>query len=361
MTSNRLRLIFALTAGVVSLALNFGLGAAIGAHDRSACADEPDAQAAKESEALPPNYLRPGADPWVIEFRGKYYWSQSNNATREIRLWESDSLDEPGKVRPIWQAPPRGPYSRELWAPEIHFIDGKFYVFFAADNGRNERHLTYVLVSENDDPYSEYRLEGPLYTGDDIEGKTQNRWAIDCTFFEWKGRRYVIWSGWEDDKDVQYLYIAEFATNPPRTISARVKICDNADYLWERVEERLGTRGLNEGPEILTTPNGRVFLSYSCGASWLPTYKIGLLELVGDDPTSPESWKKYPTPFFQSDQFQFGVGHGSFIKDRDGETRYVYHAKTDRAAGWNRKVFWRYVDFDEKGFPSVRYAAAPRH
>ena len=354
MKTHYLRLISAPFA-CLSLVLALSAGAAGRLASPRAFAEEPAATPDAADLALKPNYLRPGADPWVIEFRGKYYWSQSNNPTREIRLWKSNSLDEPGEVKPIWQAPPRGPYSRELWAPEIHFIDGKFYVFFAADNGRNERHLTYVLVSENDDPYSEYRLEGPLYTGDDIEGKTQNRWAIDCTYFERKGKRYAVWSGWEDDRDVQYLYIAEFAVDPPRTLTARVRICDNADYLWERVEERLGTRGLNEGPEILTAPNGRVFLSYSCGASWLPTYKIGLLELVGDDPMKPESWKKFPTPFFQSDAFQFGVGHGSFIVDPDGETRYVYHAKTDRSAGWSRNVFWRYVDFDDQGFPSIRY------
>lgn len=303
-----------------------------------------------------PHYLRPGADPWVIEHNGRYYWSQSNNPTREIRVWESNSLDEPGEVRAVWKAPPRGPYSRELWAPEIHFLDGRFYIFFAADNGRNENHLTYVLVSESDDPYSKYTLTGPLYTGDDIEGKTANRWAIDSTILEHKGNRYLIWSGWEDDRDIQYLYIAPLTLTPePQLTGARVRICDNADYLWERVEERLGTRGLNEGPEIVVSPKGRIFLSYSCGASWLPTYKVALLELVGDDPMTPEAWKKCPEPFFQSDEFQFGVGHGSFIQDKDGQWRYVYHAKKSRDPGWNRNVFWRYVDFGEDDFPKIRY------
>ena len=324
-------------------------------------ADEPTTEnAASEKtaaapERLKPKFIRPGADPWVIEHNGKYYWSQSNNPTRSIRVWVSDSLEEPGEFKDIWVAPRRGPYSREIWAPEIHFIDGRFYVFFAADNGENRNHLSYVLVSENDDPFSRYELKGPLYTGDDFENKTNNRWAIDSTFFEYRGKRYLIWSGWKDDQDVQYLYIAPLADPPTQTAAARVLICDNADYLWERVEERLGTRGLAEGPEILVAPNGRVFLTYSCGASWLPTYKVALLELIGDDPLDPNSWKKYPEPFFQSDEFQFGVGHGSFAKDKSGQTRFLYHAKRSREPGWPRDVFIRYVDFDDEGFPHVRY------
>ncbi len=319
----------------------------------TANADEPTQP---ETKRLEPNYVRPGADPWVIEFNGKYYWSQSNNPAQSICVWESETPDNPGERHTIWRAPRRGPYSRELWAPEIHHYNGKFYVLFAADDGQNKNHRTYVLVSESDDPFSKYELHGPVYTGDSEDGQSDNHWAIDSTIFPHKDKFYLIWSGWEDDQDVQYLYIAPLKENLTETAGPRVKICHNADYLWERVEERLGTRGLAEGPEILEAPNGRIFLTYSCGASWLPTYKIGMLELVGDDPMKPESWKKFDKPWFQSDEFQFGVGHGSFIRDKDGQTRYVYHAKTDRNGGWSdRAVFWRYVDFDEDGTPSIRY------
>lgn len=309
-----------------------------------------------QAERSAPNMLRKGADPWVIEHQGKYYWSQSNNPRGEICLWESDSLDEPGERRAIWRAPKTGPYSRELWAPEIHFHNGRFYVYFAADDGENKNHLSYILVSENDDPFSNYEIQGPLYTGDDPALKSENRWAIDATILEHKNKPYLVWSGWEDDRDVQWLYIAPLNEERTQTTAPRVRICHNADYLWERTEEKIESRGLAEGPEPLYAPNGRVFLSYSCGASWLPTYKVALLELVGDDPLDPNSWKKFDKPWFQSDEFNFGIGHGCFICDKEGQWRYVYHAKTKRDGGWNdRVVFWRYVDFDENGWPSVRY------
>ncbi len=324
----------------------------------NAFADEPAAEPAAEvkAERSKPAYLRMGADPWVIEFNGKYYWSQSNNSRRELCVWESDSLDEPGERRSVWRAPRSGPVSRELWAPELHHYNGHFYIYFAADDGKNENHLSYVLVSETDDPFSKYELKGPFYTGDDPEMKKENRWAIDSTVFVHNDKPYLIWSGWKDGRDIQYLYIAPLNEERTQTIAPRVLICDNADYDWERVEERKGTRGLAEGPEMLYAPSGRVFLSYSCGASWLPTYKVALIEFVGDDPMDPKSWKKQDKPWFQSDEFNFGIGHGSFIVDKDGQYRFVYHAKTKRDGGWNdRAVFWRYVDFDEEGMPVVRY------
>lgn len=327
--------------------------AAVG-QDAQSNSAAPAAQPSAERSA--PHRLRPGADPWVIEHNGKYYWSQSNNAGGEICLWESDSLDTMGERRAVWKAPRRGPVSRELWAPEVHFFNGRFYIYFAADNGENKNHLSYVLVSETDDPFSKYELHGPFYTGDDPELKLGNRWAIDSTVFVHKEKPYLIWSGWEDDRDVQYLYIAPLNAERTQTTAPRVKICHNADYLWERTEERRGSRGLAEGPETLQAPNGRVFLSYSCGASWLPTYKVGLLELVGDDPLDPQAWKKFDKPWFERDEFNFGVGHGSFARDQDGLLRYIYHAKTRPEGGWNdRTIFWRNVDFDDEGFPVLRY------
>ncbi|MBQ1338517.1 MAG: family 43 glycosylhydrolase, partial [Thermoguttaceae bacterium] len=199
-------------------------------------ADEPEKQ--EGQKRLPPTRLRRGADPWVIEYKGKYYWSQSNNPRSQICVWESDTLDNPGERRSVWQAPARGPYSRELWAPEIHFVDGRFYILFAADDGQNKNHLSYALVSETDDPFSKYELTGPFYTGDSPDLKTENRWAIDSTLFFYRGKRYLIWSGWEDDRDVQFLYIAPLRDDEMQTAAPRVRICANDDYLWERVEER---------------------------------------------------------------------------------------------------------------------------
>jgi hypothetical protein len=96
----------------------------------------------------------------------------------------------------------------------------------------------------------------------------------------------------------------------------------------------------------------RTFLTYSCGASWKSTYKLGLLELTGTDPLDPASWTKHPEPVFKSAGTSLGVGHSTFVPSPDGsETWHVFHAKVDARDGWRRAVFLQPVNFKADGFP----------
>ena len=92
-----------------------------------------------------------GADPWVTYRQGFYYYSRTGGN----KIWVSkaarlqDVLQQTGTL--IWEPPDFQPYSKELWAAELHFVDGHWYVYFAADNGKNANHRMYVLESETDD------------------------------------------------------------------------------------------------------------------------------------------------------------------------------------------------------------------
>lgn len=300
------------------------------------------------------NSVAEGADPWVVrdEVRDRYLWCSTEN-DRGITLYASPSLTVRGTKHIVWRAPEEGKFSREVWAPELHLLDGRWHIYFAASDGRNENHLAYVLRSKTDDPFGEYELSGPFATGDGADGKSPNIWAIDMTILEHGGKRYAIWSGWDaPGTDRQFLYIAPMK-NPTALAGPRVRICPNADYPWERTEPGPKGRGLNEGPEILKR-GGRTFLLYSCGASWLPNYKLGLLELTGTDPLLPQSWRKYGEPVFQGTDETFGVGHSCFVPSPDGkEVWHVFHAKRERKPGWNRAIFVQPLTFDQAGFPCL--------
>src|SRR5690606_29762392 len=94
--------------------------------------------------------------------------------------------------------------------------------------------------------------------------------------------------------------------------------------------------------------------------SWLPSCKLGLLELSGDDPLDPASWTKRPRPLFEGTEETYGVGHSCFVRSPDGsEWWHVYHAKRDRNPGWRRAVFVQPMSFGPRGMPRLGKPVAP--
>ena len=298
------------------------------------------------------NPIAAGADPWVVRDpnQSRYLYCASVK-NRSIAIWTGDRMTELGERHVVWKAPPAGPYHAEVWAPELHFLDGHWCIYFAASDGDNKNHLAYVLKSETDDPLGKYTLHGPMATGDGPDGKSPNIWAIDMTVLQLGEQRYAVWSGWDaPGTDQQYLYIAPMKSST-ELAGPRVMLCDNDDYLWERVEPDTAQRGLNEGPEVFQS-NGRTCIVYSCGASWLPTYKLGLLELIGTDPLDPASWHKHEQPVFESTDEVYGVGHSCFVKSLDDkEWWHFFHAKDSREPGWTRSIFLQPMSVDERGLP----------
>jgi GH43 family beta-xylosidase len=307
------------------------------------------------------NPIAEGADPAVVRHGDQYLWCQSEGNVG-VAVWVSDRPTTLGTKHVVWWAPPQGPYSQEVWAPELFRFDERWYIYFAASNGNSKHHLTYVLESDSDDPLGDYTLVGPLQTGMTSTADSDNLWAIDMTVLEHRDRRYAVWSGWpNEDMDRQDLYIAVLES-PTRLGGDRVMISRVGDHLWEHIDESLNTRALAEGPQVLTRGE-RTFLVYSCGASWLPTYKLGMLELVGDDPMDPAGWQKFPEPVFTSNEATYGVGHSGFTQSPDGrEWWHVYHAKQDPEPGWRRAIYAQPMRWRADGTPDLGQpvqAAAP--
>jgi len=318
-------------------------------------AGDPDyaSKAAAPSGRLPANqFVNPiaeGADPWVVRDPNadRYLWCFSDG-NRAISIHAGERLSALGEKHTVWKAPAEGLVSRQVWAPELHFLDGKWHIYFAASDGKNENHLAYVLVSRDADALGDYTLHGPLETGD-CPGEPI--WAIDVTVLEHEGKRYALWSGWDQPgSDRQFLYAAAM-TSPTQVVPPRVRICANDDFPWEFTLNAGKGRGLNEAPQVLKAER-RTFVTYSCGASWKPTYKLARLELTGRDPLDPMAWVKHHRPVFTSTDRTFGVGHSCFVASPD-ETQlwHVYHAKRDRKDGWRRGIFIQPMEIGRNRFP----------
>ncbi|MCE1197456.1 MAG: glycoside hydrolase family 43 protein [Marinilabiliales bacterium] len=291
-----------------------------------------------------------GADPWITKVGHLYVGSRS--AHNGIVVSRSLALTKPGESKTIWTAPQNGWNRSCVWAPEIHFLQGRWYVYYAAgESGPPFIHQrTGVLRSANEDPFSAYEEMGQLYTGDHPEDPYSNIWAIDMTLFEYRGNLYAVWSGWEKqektDATSQHLYLSKMS-NPYTLTGKRVKLSSPVEP-WETG----GPLNLNEGPEPLQH-NGKLFIVYSCRESWLVSYRLGLLELVRPegDLLDPASWKK-SGPVFEGTDKVFGVGHCSFVKSPDDKEDWIiYHSKRKTDPGWDRDVRMQPFGWKADGTP----------
>jgi GH43 family beta-xylosidase len=304
------------------------------------------------------NPVAPGQDPWVVRHGDAYYMVESRD--RGIYVYRSATLTDPkrNEVR-VWLAPESGWNRDHVWAPELHFIDGRWYVYYAAGAAGPPfvHQRSGVLESEGEDPQGPYRDRGMLRTGDGVTPDAEPIWAIDVTVARLDRRLYAVWSGWEasadTDKTPQHLYVAPMA-NPWTLSERRVRISSPVED-WERGTEL----DLNEGPTFLVRGD-RVFILYSARESWLPAYRMGQLALVeGGDPLDPASWVK-SGPVFAGTEDVHGVGHAGFTVSPDGsEDWIVYHSKTSTKPGWERVVRMQPFLWSAEGSPLLGTPVPP--
>jgi GH43 family beta-xylosidase len=278
------------------------------------------------------------ADPWVIAFKGAYYYCESRSQN-SIWIRKAECFTELGADEgvQVWVAPTLGPNSNAVWAPELHQIGERWYIYYAADDGLNENHRMWVLESVTNDPQGAYRCKGMLET---------QGWAIDGTILKHEGELYFVWSGWPGALNgKQNLYMAPMSN--PWTIAGDRVLLATPDLRWERIE-----MDICEGPQVLQR-HGKLFIVYSASGSWTPDYCLGMLEFTGGNVSDPQCWKKWDAPVFRRNSRVWGVGHCSFVQSPDGlEDWIVYHAKTRKKSGWNdRNVHAQRFTWTEDGNP----------
>ncbi|MGW4116206.1 family 43 glycosylhydrolase [Actinosynnema sp. NPDC004786] len=289
-----------------------------------AAPDGPDAAAAAAGGLPTRNPLvERRADPFITPpTDGMYYLTGSVPEYDRVVVRGAPTLDglADARERTIWRRPPSGKMGGYIWAPELHRIDGRWYVYFAAgDSDDPFRIRTYVLESAKDDPRE---------SGWELRGQVVTAWetfTLDATTFSHRGKRYFLWAQHEPGIDTNTnLYIAEMAS-PLALKTAPVRIA-TPTLDWEVQGFRV-----NEGPAVLIR-NGRVFVTFSASATDA-RYCMGLL--TADENANlldARSWTKTPTPVFATNEAtgQYGPGHNSFTTVGDQDV-LVYHARDYRA------------------------------
>lgn len=260
------------------------------------------------------------ADPWIYKHTdGYYYFTASVPEYDRIELRRAKTISDlpKGDTEVIWTKHSKGIMGAHIWAPEIHYIDGKWYIYFAAGDVEDIWRIR-VYVLENSSP-------NPL-TGTWIEkGQVKMNWesfSLDSTTFEHNGTRYLVWA--QNDPNIKgntNLYIAKMSN--PWTIEGKQVMISTPEYDWEKIGYLV-----NEGPAVIKR-NGRIFISFSASATD-HNYCMGLLTASdSSDLLDAKSWVKTPTPVFETNEenSQYGPGHNSFTVTPEGEDILVYHCR----------------------------------
>jgi len=280
--------------------------------------------------------LPTGARPWATFYNGKYYYLQDTEDRDRIILWRTSDITDlrnaPSKE--VWVPKDRGS-AFNLWAAELHRINNKWYIYYAADDGNTDNHQIYVVENESDDPF-----EGEFVMKGRIKTDSRDNWAIHPSVFEHNDEWYMIWSGWQTrriEAETQCIYIAKME-NPWMLASDRVLI-SKPEYEWERqwINPDGSKTGypiyVNEDPQCFYTKDkDKILIYYAASGTWTPYYAVGMLSAdVNSDLLNPSSWTKSELPVFvqNAENQVFATGTPCFIPSPDNkEVYFLYQARS---------------------------------
>ncbi len=263
------------------------------------------------------------ADPYIARIGGSYWFTASVPAYDRIVLRRSGTLEglRGAEEVTVWRAHESGPMSKHIWAPELHRIDGRWYLYFAAGEKEDIWKIRpWLLRCEGEDPQHDPWTEmGNLKAADPF---SFHDFSLDMTTFEHRGARYCVWAEKvAADPKISNLYIARMESAD--RLATPQMLLTSPTYAWER-------HGfwVNEGPAFLPGED-RVFLTYSASDT-SAAYCMGMLWANADDDLMDiAAWHKCNRPVFTTDAEKgiFGTGHNSFFRDETGAWCMAYHAR----------------------------------
>ncbi len=211
---------------------------------------------------------------------------------------------------------------RWFWAPEVFFVNGKFYMYYSADE--------HICVATSDSPLGPFKQteKKPMLDGE--------KCIDNSLFIDDDGKPYLFFDRFNDGLNI---WVAELEDDLMTIRAETMKKCINVSQAWEEVWPRV-----NEGPYVIKHA-GKYYMTYSANSYESPFYGIGYA--TADHVTGP--WTKYEgNPILQKPGELVGVGHSATFTDKDGKLRIVFHSHRSASA-----IHPRYMNISSVSFNDV--------
>ena len=323
-------------------------------------------------------FIADRADPFITKAKDGYYYftasypmygESDKDGYDRIILRRSKTLSglKDAEEKVIWDEKDSSISHRFIWAPEMHYIGGKWYMYYAASGSSNNVWdiNCHALMCEGQDPYNDNWVEKGKFQAASGDTLSFKGFSLDMTYFECNGKSYVIWA---QKPSTSNLYMAEVNPEEPWKTTTKAMLLTRPEYYWECVNIPV-----NEGPSVIIH-DGKVIVAYSASATG-PEYCIGYMYAdVNSDLMNKSSWTKQETPALESGDLvdEYGPGHNSFTEDENGNPIFVYHSrpkecfegKCDYSDGDPlydpcRSAHLRKVTWDENGLPILNAEPYP--
>ena len=147
-------------------------------------------------QTWPNPFIEQRADPYILRHEGQYYFIASVPEYDRLAIRRAESLEGLRNAEEVvvWRKPDTGPMSQLIWAPELHHIDGKWYIYFAATHTQALdalgmfQHRMFAIECADGDPLAGTWVEkGQIKTPFDT-------FALDATTFVHQGKRWYLWA-----------------------------------------------------------------------------------------------------------------------------------------------------------------------
>lgn len=100
------------------------------------------------------------SDPYVIRYGGSYYMTSTDGCDAGyLCVWKSATITglATAEKHDVFHIPAGQSNSAEVWAPEIHYVQGRFYIYYTATSaGDGSGHRLFVLQAAGGDPAGPY-------------------------------------------------------------------------------------------------------------------------------------------------------------------------------------------------------------